>query len=438
MKYFCEACERLVPPASYRLEFGLLVLKCSRCKVEMRCGPDAEAEPVPAPAKSKSAGEPVIQLGQNDAEPDPIEVEPTRRIAVPPAVLAAIENEARDARRKAKEAEAAQVPVLGPEAKTPVPEPEPLLHRSSAPPVKISVPEPEAARAPEPEPVAAKSPAPAPEAVAARSHTQAPEPVAARSSTPAPEVAAARSHTPAPTPRLAMSEAAAASNLMVLRLSDVKSRTSGAEAAPASTPAPAPVPISVEVIPPRVAGVQLRVVPSEPSASPAPAAASPSPSPSSEDPFMPPAGHCPKCIGPRKDGVVCPFCGLEYARFRIEEHRPSPAVASTWLGVLELWESKGPHDKVLALASERGELAGLGRLYRIQLARNPDDTMAKRGREEVLRLASAGSALMPSEAPDKRAKLRMAGLGLLFLFLLVAAVLIGAQVKRMLMSGGAP
>lgn len=152
---------------------------------------------------------------------------------------------------------------------------------------------------------------------------------------------------------------------------------------------------------------------------------------------MPPAGYCPKCIGPRKDGaVVCPFCGLEYARFRVDEFRPSPVLSSTWLGVVELWESKGAHDKVLALASERGELAGLGRLYRIRLARHPEDAMAKRGREEVLRLASAGSAFMPSAPPDKRAKMRMAGLGVLFFILVVMAVFMGAQVRRMLMSGG--
>jgi hypothetical protein len=381
VKYFCEACERLVPPASYRLEFGLLVLKCSRCKVETRCGPDEDAEPAAAPSKSKPEGEPLIMLGQNEAEPDPIEYEPTRRMAVPASVLAAIENEAREARLKAKELEAARAPELGPEAKTPGPESEPLV-----------------ARAPAPEP--AKAP------------------------------------TPAPAPRLAMSEAAAASNLMVLRLSDVKSRGE-------PTPAPVPAPATPEAAPARAPSAQLRVVPAEAAPSPAPAAASSSApsssSSSSEDPFMPPSGYCPKCIGPRKDGAaVCPFCGLDYSRFRPDEFRPSPPVASTWLGVLELWESKGVHDKVLALASERGELAGLGRLYRIRLARNPDDAMAKRGREEVLRLASAGSALMPSEPPDKRTKLRMAGLGLLFLFLLVAAVLIGAQVKRMLMSGGPP
>ena len=154
----------------------------------------------------------------------------------------------------------------------------------------------------------------------------------------------------------------------------------------------------------------------------------------SEDPFMPPPGYCPKCIGPRKEGpIVCPYCGLEYGRFRIEEHRPSPVLSSTWLGVLELWESKGAHDKVLALASEKGELAALGRLYRIRLARSPEDAQAKRGREEVVRLASAGSGLMPSAPPDKRVKTRSAVLGFVFFVLVVAAMFIAYQAKQMLL-----
>ncbi|WP_395810809.1 hypothetical protein [Archangium minus] len=354
VKYFCEACERLVPPASYRLEFGLLVVKCSRCKVEMRCGPDQDEEPAPTASKS-SAGGPLIMLGQSEVEPDPIENEPTRRVAVPASVLAAIEAEAQESRRKkAKES--------GP------------------------------AKTPPPEPAAAKA---------------------------------------AP-PKLAMSEAAAASNLMVLRLSEMKSRDS----APASTQAAPEVPAAPVTSSTRPSTTQLRVVPDAASSSTPAAASSPS---APEDPFMPPAGYCPKCIGPRKDGaVVCPFCGLEYARFRVEEFRPSPVLSSTWLGVVELWDSKGAHDKVLALASERGELAGLGRLYRIRLARNPEDAMAKRGREEVLRLASAGSVFMPTAPPDKRAKMRMAGLGVLFFILVVMAVFMGAQVRRMLMTGGGP
>lgn len=350
----------------------MLVVKCSRCKVEMRSVPEQAEEPAAASRQaksSKSSPGPVIMLGQNEAEPDPIENEPTRRVAVPAEILAAIESEAREARRKSKASEP---------AKTPAPVPEP-----------VKTPEPVVTKFPAPEPVAAKAPAPEPAK-----------------------------------PRLAMSEAAAASNLMVLRLSDVQSR-GGAESAPA--------PAAPEPMPARASSAQLRVVP-DASASPAPAASSFSSS--SEDPFMPPAGFCPKCIGVRKEGaVVCPFCGLDYARFKADESRPSGAVASTWLGVLELWDSRGAHDKVLALASERGELAALGRLYRIRLARNPEDAMAKRGREEVLRLAAASSTLLATPPPDKRVKLRMAGLGLLFLLLMVAAVLIGAQVRRMLATG---
>ncbi|HEX5748341.1 MAG TPA: hypothetical protein VFZ09_19025 [Archangium sp.] len=391
MKYFCEACERLVPPASFRMEDGLLVVKCSRCKVEMRSVPEQVEEPGAAaaskPAKSKASkaeesSEPVIALGESEAEPDPIENEPTRRVSVPAELLAAIENEARESRRKSKES--------GPE-KTPVP--------VAAEPAKTPAPAPVGVKPQVPEPVVTKF--------------QAPEPVAAKA--PAPEPAPSR-------PRLAMSETAAA-NLMVLRLSEVQQRGGG------ETTVVPPVP---EPVPAKASGVQLRLVQD----ASAPAAPSSSFSSSSEDPFMPPAGYCPKCIGVKKDGaVVCPYCGLDYARFRPEESRPSGAVASTWLGVVELWESKGAHDKVLALASERGELAALGRLYRIRLARHPEDTMAQRGREEVLRLAAASSTFMATPPPDKGTKMKMAGLGLLFLLLMIAAVAIGAQVKRMLTTG---
>lgn len=343
MKYYCEACERLVPPAAFRVEDGLLVLKCSRCKVETRGG--AEQSEAPGAATAKPAQGPVIMLASTEVEPDPIEFEPTRRMSVPSSILEAIDAASKESRFK-KEA---------------------------------SAPESEPVKAPEP----AKTPAPVPAPVAAKA--LAPEPRSSAS-------------------KLPMSEAAA-SNMVVLRLSDVQARV-----------APEPAPAA----PSRPSVAQLRVVESA--------------SAGSEDPFMPPPGYCPKCIGPRREGPgVCPYCGLEYARFRIEEHRPSPVLSSTWLGVLELWESKGAHDKVLALASEKGELAALGRLYRIRLARSPDDAQAKRGREEVVRLASAGSGLMPSAPPDKRAKTRTAVLGFVFLVLVVAAMFIAYKAKQMLL-----
>jgi hypothetical protein len=352
VKYYCEACERLVPPATFRVEGRLLVLKCSRCKVETRCEPEQDEPSAAAPVSKSSTPGPVIMLAGSDAEPDPIENEPTRRIAVPASVLAAIEAEAMEARAKKTDFEKA------PEAR---------------------------------EPEVAKSPAPE------LSVVRSPEPVATRTPEPVP--------TKAHSSRMVMSEAAAA-NLVVLRLSEVGSRKVGEPTSPpAAEPAPVPPP-----------SVQARAVP-EPSVPPR--------EKTTEDPFTPPPGYCPKCIGGRKEGaVVCPFCGLEYARFRPEEFHGSPALHSTWLGVLELWESKGAHDKVLALASERGELAILGRFYRIRLAHFPEDAQAKRGREEVLRLAAAGSGLMPSSPPDKRAKMKVAMQGLLVFALVVAAMFI--------------
>ncbi len=368
MKYYCEACERLVPPALFRVEGRQLVLKCSRCKVETRCEPEQDEAPAAPVLPKVTAPGPVIMLAGSEAEPDPIENEPTRRVAVPAAVLAAIESEAKEARAKKEAAK-------------------------------------ESAAAKAPEPVVAKAPEPkAPE-------PKAPEPVAARAMASEPASTAK-----APASRMVMSEAAAA-NLVVLRLSDV---------GPRKAAEPTPPPVAPEPAPSRPSSVQLRAVPAEPTPPAAPREKD------TDDPFLPPPGYCPKCIGGRKEGaVVCPFCGLEYARFRPEEFHGSPALHSTWLGVLELWESKGAHDKVLALASERGELAILGRLYRIRLARYPEDVQAKRGREEVLRLASAASALMPSAPPDKRAKMKVAVQGMLVFALVVVAMFIAYKARGM-------
>ncbi|ATB29036.1 zinc ribbon domain-containing protein [Melittangium boletus] len=413
MKYFCEACERLVPPASVRMEDGLLVVKCSRCKVEMRGAPETDESRAPRPAAvaaaKESEPESVISLALDDAEPDPIEYEPTRRMVVPAELLAAIQAEAEESRRKAKDNDKGKDKDKGPkDKKAPMPVLTPALE---------SKPQ----RAPEPVKVHERVRTPAP--------MRAAEPV----KTPAP--APSREKSPDKSSRQSAPEPAAGANLTVLKLSEVKARTTSSESVPApprSEPEPAPAPAPE---PERSPGPNLRVVRDsgqEPAVPPAAAASGP------EDPFMPPSGFCPKCIGTRKEGAaVCPHCGLDFSRFKPDELRPSPTVASTWLGVVELWETRSAHDKVLALASERGELPALGRLYRIRLARHPDDPIAHRGREEVVRLASAGSLLMPTPPPDKRTKIRVAVLGAVFFLLLVVAVSIGVKVRQM-MAGGSP
>ncbi|ATB43822.1 hypothetical protein CYFUS_009302 [Cystobacter fuscus] len=393
MKYFCEACERLVPPAAFRVEDGLLVLKCSRCKVEMRGAIEQDEGAAPAPAARKSdksdGGGPIIALGQDEAEPDPIENEPTRRMAVPAELLQAIEAEARENRRKKEKGSSKENKDKGPVL-------EPTQDKAAEP-----------VKPPEPVKVAEflKAPAKTSESGAAKDKSS--RPSASDSS---------------------------AANLTVLRLSDVQSpRTRTPTESPSAPPSePPPVAAPPPAQGARASSTSLRVVRDTGSMPPVGSGSS-----APEDAFMPPAGFCPKCIGTRKEGsVVCPFCGLDFARYRQDDFRPSPVVSSTWLGVLELWDSKSAHDKVLALASERGELPALGRLYRIRLARQPEDAMALRGREEVLRLASAGSVLLATPPPDKGTKFRMAALGVFLFMLLILLVAMGVRVWKL--TFGAP
>lgn len=172
----------------------------------------------------------------------------------------------------------------------------------------------------------------------------------------------------------------------------------------------------------RPAAPSLRVVSG---ASPALASRAPA------DPFLPPPGHCPKCIAVRgEDTTVCDFCGLDAALYQPETLQPSEELATAWRGVWESWELPEAHDQVLARASARGELAALGRLYRIRLAQHPEDAMAHRGREEVLRLASAGSLLAHTPPPDKGVKVKFVLLGLVLLLAMVMTVF---MVRRLLM-----
>lgn len=127
----------------------------------------------------------------------------------------------------------------------------------------------------------------------------------------------------------------------------------------------------------------------------------------SEDPFAVPEGFCPKCIAARReDAASCDACGLVYSNFVAAEHRPSEPLRQAWLSVLNRWDDRDAHDRLLSLALGRGELAQAGRLYRMRLAQAPEDLYAQRGRDEVVRLglAAASTTLQRTRpaAPGKR------------------------------------
>jgi ribosomal protein L40E len=137
-----------------------------------------------------------------------------------------------------------------------------------------------------------------------------------------------------------------------------------------------------------------------------------------------PEGHCPKCVALRPpQATSCAQCGLVFSNFRPEEVEPSAAMAEHFRRLIGSWEDVEEHDRVIQAALVQGELAALGRLYRIQLARAPRDAYAARGRDEVLRLATASSGALVQSETTPVSRYRSAGLfAALFGMLLLLAI----------------
>lgn len=108
-----------------------------------------------------------------------------------------------------------------------------------------------------------------------------------------------------------------------------------------------------------------------------------------------PPGFCPRCISAwRPNARACDSCGLiDPSSFDARALELSAAVIPQWLATLEDWEQPSRHEAMRVQAGHLGELAALGRQYRIRLAQWPEDAPAQQGRDEVLRMASTLPAL---------------------------------------------
>jgi hypothetical protein len=117
--------------------------------------------------------------------------------------------------------------------------------------------------------------------------------------------------------------------------------------------------------------------------------------------FAVPSGRCPKCIAVRPTAsTACPSCGLSFENAQPDAYGPEPALAAEWKALLGQWGEARAHERLLSSAALRGELAGLGRLYRLRLAASPDDAVAQHGLDEVVARASVPTAFSaPAEAP---------------------------------------
>ncbi|MCY1040133.1 hypothetical protein OV208_02280 [Corallococcus sp. bb12-1] len=150
------------------------------------------------------------------------------------------------------------------------------------------------------------------------------------------------------------------------------------------------------------------------------------------DPFQAPPGHCPKCVAPiPEDAGACAQCGLVYANFLPEEHQPSEVLATEWHALMREWNDWAPHDRLLTMAMGRGELAVVGRLYRLRLARTPDDSMALRGRDEVMRrVTSAVPLASDGPSPEFARKVKNVVMGAVLVVALVLVLMLLQMVRR--------
>jgi hypothetical protein len=149
----------------------------------------------------------------------------------------------------------------------------------------------------------------------------------------------------------------------------------------------------------------------------------------SADPFAIPADRCPRCIASRPPGAqACPGCGLAFEQAHAEVYIPEPALASEWVNLIGQWGDATAHARLLASVAQRGELAALGRLYRLRLAVTPDDAFARKGRDDVLAHASspasfgAANTAFPERGSERWKLLAAAALVVLLCFLVVALI----------------
>lgn len=153
-----------------------------------------------------------------------------------------------------------------------------------------------------------------------------------------------------------------------------------------------------------------QATPAVASAAPAPPVPASASGPTSiEADFVVPPGFCPKCVAPRGPGAhSCPACGLVFATAVVDSAlKPSAALAQAWRALATRWGEAQEHQRFLRQASASSELTAAGHLYRIRLARAPDDAVARTSLAAAVKLASAPVSVaalrkQPAASPSTR------------------------------------
>ncbi len=142
--------------------------------------------------------------------------------------------------------------------------------------------------------------------------------------------------------------------------------------------------------------------------------------------FAIPEGACPKCLAQRTGGAdSCGQCGLVFALANQAALAPPEWLATAWVALLDDWSQEPAHERLRKEAMLRESLIPLARLYRLRLAWMPEDPVAQRGRDELLKLAASPVSFTAGAGPDGggTATSRLGlGVAVLALFSLVALV----------------
>jgi hypothetical protein len=103
--------------------------------------------------------------------------------------------------------------------------------------------------------------------------------------------------------------------------------------------------------------------------------------------------------------------------------------AAAWQAVVSAWEDEAAHRAYLGRFADLDGLARAGGRYRAVLAERPDDPLARRFRDEIVKRATAaGLAMLPRTAPPRTRDVprwvKGAAIGLLATLLAIALYMV--------------
>ena len=114
--------------------------------------------------------------------------------------------------------------------------------------------------------------------------------------------------------------------------------------------------------------------------------------------------RCPKCGAPRTDRPDCPHCGLVYEKWSEDRLDVPEVLVRSWQTVLENYQEEGVHDSFVDTARQMARLDVAAMYYRRRLVADPEDEVARRRLEVIVRIVEA-EALRRSPQPVRRSRL---------------------------------